>query len=42
MVWNQYVYEATTGNEIDYSDDEYENDQLENVSQTLSFVVNII
>ena len=29
MVWNQYVYEATTGNEIDYSDDEYENDQLE-------------
>lgn len=22
MVWNQYVWEATTGNEVDWSDDE--------------------
>ena len=30
MVWNQYVYEATTGNEVeDYSDsDETQNDPM--------------
>lgn len=51
MVWNQYVWEATTGNEADVSDDEYEaqfqqpvhiDDWIDFNSEELSYLWSII